>query len=207
MNIILFGPPGAGKGTQADNLVKNLNLYKISTGDLLRDEVKRNSILGKKIKIIINKGKFVPDDIINSFIEKIVSKKEFYNRLIFAYPDRKLVYYDKKHLFTFSGENKMFKSGNKNILINYLGWNIRPLVCYDLRFPVWSRNTDNFDLVLYVANWPKTRINAWDSLLKARAIENMSYSLGVNRTGKDANDLIYPGHSSCYDFLVLHYFL
>ena len=94
----------------------------------------------------------------------------------------------------------MFKSGNKNILINYLGWNIRPLVCYDLRFPVWSRNTDNFDLVLYVANWPKTRINAWDSLLKARAIENMSYSLGVNRIGEDANNLIYPGHSSCYDF-------
>ena len=87
MNIILFGPPGAGKGTQANNLIKNFNLHKVSTGDLLRDEVKKNSILGKKIKTIIDKGEFVPDDIINKFIDKILSNKTFYNRLIFdGYP-------------------------------------------------------------------------------------------------------------------------
>ena len=87
MNIVLFGPPGAGKGTQADNLVKNLGLHKISTGDLLRDEVKKKSLLGIKIKTIIDKGEFVPDDIINSFIDKIISNKKFYNRLIFdGYP-------------------------------------------------------------------------------------------------------------------------
>jgi len=87
VNIVLFGPPGAGKGTQADNLVKNLGLHKISTGDLLRDEVKKKSLLGIKIKTIIDKGEFVPDDIINSFIDKIISNKKFYNRLIFdGYP-------------------------------------------------------------------------------------------------------------------------
>jgi len=87
VNIILFGPPGAGKGTQADNLIKNFNLYKVSTGDLLREEVKKNSVLGKKIKTIIDKGEFVPDDIINNFIDKILSNKIFYNRLVFdGYP-------------------------------------------------------------------------------------------------------------------------
>jgi len=85
--------------------------------------------------------------------------------------------------------------------INYKGWKICPLICYDLRFPVWARNVEDYDLLLYVANWPKPRINAWDALLKARAIENMSYCIGVNRVGMDAKGFEYPGHSACYDVL------
>jgi predicted amidohydrolase len=180
---------------------KNVNLWVLpemfnsgftSQPELVYENMKGKTIMWMK-KVAFNYNSAIMGSIV------VKEKEFFYNRLIFVYPDKKIVYYDKKHLFTFSGENKMFKSGNKNILINYLGWNIRPLVCYDLRFPVWSRNIDNYDLVLYVANWPITRINAWDSLLKARAIENMSYSLGVNRVGVDENNLIYPGHSSCYD--------
>ena len=87
------------------------------------------------------------------------------------------------------------------MIVNYKGWNICPLICYDLRFPVWARNVENYDLLLYVANWPKPRITAWDTLLKARAIENMSYCIGVNRVGLDGNKNNYSGHSSVYDGL------
>ena len=108
--------------------------------------------------------------------------------------------YDKKHLFTLAGEHKAYLAGTQNILIEYLGWKIRPLICYDLRFPVWSRNTDNYDLLLYVANWPNKRRNAWMSLLCARAIENQAYCVGVNRVGRDQKDLVYTGDSSVYDY-------
>ena len=87
------------------------------------------------------------------------------------------------------------------VVINFNGWRICPLICYDLRFPVWSRNTNDYDLLLFMANWPVTRIEAWDTLLKARAIENMSYCIGVNRIGKDKNGYQYNGHTSAYNFL------
>ncbi|MDP5082249.1 MAG: nitrilase family protein, partial [Winogradskyella sp.] len=87
------------------------------------------------------------------------------------------------------------------VIFTYKGWKICPLICYDLRFPVWARNTEAYDLLIYVANWPKVRINAWDALLKARAIENMSYCIGVNRIGLDGNNFEYPGHSGAYDVL------
>jgi len=125
----------------------------------------------------------------------------YYNRFVFVTPDGKLQYYDKRHTFTLAGESKVYKAGNERLIINYKGWNIHPLVCYDLRFPVWARNTDNYDVVVYVANWPKPRISAWDALLKARAIENMSYCIGVNRVGLDSNSYEYPGHSAVYDGL------
>jgi predicted amidohydrolase len=95
----------------------------------------------------------------------------------------------------------VYEAGQHNRLINYKGWTLKPLVCYDLRFPVWARNVDNYDLVFYVANWPKIRISAWDTLLKARAIENMSYSIGVNRVGLDGNNYEYSGHSAAYNVL------
>lgn len=125
----------------------------------------------------------------------------FYNRLLFVFPSGEIQFYDKKHLFTLAGEDKVYTSGEQKLIINYLGWKICPLICYDLRFPVFSRNTEGYDLLIYVASWPKKRINAWDILLKARAIENMSYAVGVNRIGEDINGHEYTGHSQVVDFL------
>ena len=123
----------------------------------------------------------------------------YYNRLFFVYPNGTFETYDKRHTFTLAGEDKVYTAGKKRVVINYNDFKICPMICYDLRFPVWSRNTDNYDLLIYVANWPAPRIQAWDTLLKARAIENMSYSLGVNRIGNDANGLSYIGHTAVYD--------
>lgn len=125
----------------------------------------------------------------------------FYNRLFFVMPDGTVKTYNKKHTFTLAGEHKVYTAGRNLELITYKGWKIRPLICYDLRFPVWARNTDEYDVLLYVANWPDRRVTAWDALLKARAIENMAYCIGVNRTGLDGNGHHYSGHSAIYDVL------
>lgn len=125
--------------------------------------------------------------------------EEFFNRLIVAFPNGELKYYDKRHLFSYAGEDDVFTAGNSRLVFDYKGFKICPLVCYDLRFPVWSRNTKDIDVLIYIANWPKPRINAWDILLKARAIENLCYVIGVNRLGKDFNNLEYLGHSAVID--------
>lgn len=125
----------------------------------------------------------------------------FYNRLLFVYPTGDIKWYDKRHLFTLAGEDQFYTNGKERLIVEYKGFRICPLVCYDLRFPVFSRNTEDYDLLLYVANWPKLRVNAWDILLKARAVENMSYAIGVNRIGTDANNHEYVGHSQAVDFL------
>lgn len=125
----------------------------------------------------------------------------YYNRLVFVFPDGVIETYDKRHLFTLAGEDKIYKAGKDKLIVKYKGFRICPLVCYDLRFPVFSRNVENYDLLLYVANWPKPRVNAWDILLKARAVENMCYTIGVNRIGTDDNNLEYVGHSQAVDFL------
>lgn len=131
----------------------------------------------------------------------IQENDQYYNRLVFVFPDGNITFYDKKHLFTLAGEDKVYQSGNQKVIIDYKGFKICPLICYDLRFPVFSRNAEDYDLLIYVANWPKTRINAWDILLKARAIENMSFVVGVNRIGSDFNNHDYIGHSQVIDFL------
>lgn len=128
-------------------------------------------------------------------------KGHFYNRLYFVFPDGSFEKYDKKHTFTLAQENETYASGNERLVVNYKGWKICPLICYDLRFPVWARNTEDYDILLYVANWPAPRVHAWDILLQARAIENMSYCIGVNRVGKDGKNLDYVGHSAVYDSL------
>lgn len=128
-------------------------------------------------------------------------KGHYYNRLYFVYPDGSFKKYDKKHTFTLAEEDKTYTSGKERLFLNYKGWKICPLVCYDLRFPVWARNTEDYDVLIYVANWPAPRIHAWDTLLMARAIENMSYCLGVNRVGRDGKDHEYVGHSAAYDSL------
>ncbi len=126
---------------------------------------------------------------------------EYTNRLFFVLPDGNYHTYDKRHTFTLAGEDKVYNAGTKRLIIEYKGFRICPMVCYDLRFPVWARNTENYDLLIYVANWPKPRITAWDVLLKARAIENMAYCVGVNRIGIDEMGHEYPGHSAAYDCL------
>jgi omega-amidase len=133
----------------------------------------------------------------------IEENNRFYNRFVFVYPDGKLEYYDKNHLFTYANEHEKIEPGKNQKIINYLGWKINLLVCYDLRFPVWCRNTpDNFyDLTLIVANWPQSRIFAWETLLTARAIENQAYFIGVNRVGKDGKNLTYNGNSKVVDAL------
>jgi predicted amidohydrolase len=125
----------------------------------------------------------------------------YYNRLVFVFPSGEIKHYDKRHLFTLAGEDKVYNAGIDKLIIEYKGFRICPLVCYDLRFPVFSRNVEDYDVLIYVANWPKPRINAWDILLKARAVENMSYVIGVNRIGTDGNNHHYVGHSQAVDFL------
>jgi len=125
----------------------------------------------------------------------------YYNRLLFVLPDGEIRAYDKRHLFSLAGEDKAYTAGTDRLIINYRGWKISPFVCYDLRFPVFSRNTEDIDLMLYVANWPAPRIAAWDTLLKARAIENMCCVAGVNRIGQDINGHNYLGHSQVFDEL------
>jgi omega-amidase len=126
---------------------------------------------------------------------------KFYNRFVFVHPSGEIETYNKKHSFTLAGEDKVYTSGTKKKIIEYKGWRICPLICYDLRFPVWARNTENYDLLIYIANWPVARVTAWDTLLKARAIENMSYVIGVNRTGKDGNNYTYTGNSLLLNYL------
>ncbi|MFD2822770.1 amidohydrolase [Lacinutrix iliipiscaria] len=126
---------------------------------------------------------------------------KFYNRLLFVRPDGNISTYDKRHTFTLAGEDKVFKAGHKKLIVDYKGWRFCPLICYDLRFPVWARNVENYDVLFYVANWPKLRISAWDNLLKARAIENMSYCIGVNRVGIDAGNYEYSGNTAAYDVI------
>jgi len=131
----------------------------------------------------------------------IKENDKFYNRLLFVYPDGNISTYDKRHTFTLSGEHEVYTSGNSKLIIDYKGWKICPLICYDLRFPVWARNVEDYDVLIYVANWPKPRIHAWDTLLMARAIENMCYCIGVNRVGVDKLNHEYCGHSATYDIL------
>lgn len=122
---------------------------------------------------------------------------KFYNRLIWMEPNGNYDVYDKRHLFRMAGEDKVYSAGTGKIIKELKGWKICPLVCYDLRFPVFSRNRSNeYDLLIYVANWPAARNIAWKTLLRARAIENISYVAGVNRIGTDGNNLPYSGDSA-----------
>lgn len=123
----------------------------------------------------------------------------FVNRLVFAHPDGTIDYYDKRHLFRMAGEDQHYRPGQKRVIIHYKGWRILPLVCYDLRFPVWSRNRNDYDLILIVANWPEKRQHAWNSLLVARAIENQCYVAACNRVGVDGNGVNHCGDSQVID--------
>ncbi|BBB25600.1 amidohydrolase [Amphritea japonica] len=124
----------------------------------------------------------------------------YFNRMVFTYPDGSQVCYDKRHLFRMAGEHERYQPGDKRVVVEYRGWKILLQVCYDLRFPVFSRNSNDYDLALYVANWPAPRRQPWRKLLQARAIENLCYVAGVNRVGTDANGHKYSGDSMLVDF-------
>ena len=115
-------------------------------------------------------------------------------------PDGTYFHYDKRHLFGMMNEGDYFNAGKDRLVIDFKGWKIGPLICYDLRFPVFSRNNENFDLLIYVANWPVSRIEHWDKLLVARAIENQCYVAAVNRVGQDINGVDFNGHSSLINY-------
>jgi predicted amidohydrolase len=137
------------------------------------------------------------------------SVTRYFNRLIWMLPNGQYGYYDKRHLFAYAGEDEKYSSGNKRLIASVKGWKINLLVCYDLRFPVWARQSSagngdiesrpEFDLLIYVANWPERRIHAWKTLLQARAIENQSYVVGANRIGIDGNNIAYSGDSMIVD--------
>ena len=123
--------------------------------------------------------------------------RKYYNRAFFITPEGEEHYYDKRHLFRMGEEKDHYTAGTQQVIISYLGWNICLQVCYDLRFPIWSRNVDNrYDLLIYMANWPKSRRTPWDVLLRARAIENLSYACGVNCVGIDESGIKYNGGSA-----------
>jgi omega-amidase len=124
---------------------------------------------------------------------------KYYNRLLWVQPDGKMGQYDKRHLFAYADEHKHYSPGARRLIAQVKGFRICLQVCYDLRFPIWSRNQgDEYDVLVYVANWPERRSLAWKTLLQARAIENISYVIGVNRVGKDGKDIVYSGDSSVF---------
>lgn len=170
-----------------------------TSGFTMNPHAVAESMQGETIKWLQLMAKAKNSAITGSLIIK--ENDKFYNRLVFVFPSAEIQFYDKRHLFTLAGEDQVYAPGSNKLIVEYKGWKICPLICYDLRFPVFARNLEDYDLLIYVANWPKKRINAWDSLLKARAIENMAYTIGVNRIGFDALHHEYVGHSQVVDFL------
>ncbi|MFD0990235.1 amidohydrolase [Mariniflexile jejuense] len=170
-----------------------------ATGFTMNAQTVAETMDGKTVSWMQKKAIETQAAIIGSLI--ILENNKYYNRLLFVKPSGTISTYDKRHTFTLAGEDKVYSAGTEKVIINYKGWKICPLVCYDLRFPVWARNVENYDVLMYVANWPKPRVLAWDALLKARAIENMTYVVGVNRVGLDEAQNEYSGNSAVYDVL------
>lgn len=141
------------------------------------------------------------DAVVTGTIIIVDEHKQYFNRLLWVRPDGSVSYYNKRHLFSMAGEQNVYVAGTERLIEVWRGWRICPLICYDLRFPVWSRNPmqDPYDLLLYVANWPASRRTAWMTLLRARAIENLAYTMGVNCVGIDGNSLAYAGDSALLD--------
>lgn len=173
-----------------------------STGFSNRPEVCADEMTGEAVMFMMEMAE--TKDLIVTGSLLIREEGKFYNRCICAFPDGRLSWYDKKHLFRMSDEYRVFTSGLGKLIINSASWKIQPMVCYDLRFPVWVRNTFvnetfAYDLLVFVANWPESRNNVWKSLLVARAIENQAYVVGVNRTGTDGEGTSYAGNSMVVD--------
>jgi omega-amidase len=142
------------------------------------------------MKSIADKGNL---GVCGSYIVK--ENENFFNRWVFVSSESEKWHYDKRHLFSMGGEDRLFSAGKERLIFTYRGAKISPYICYDLRFPVWSRNRNEFDLMIYSANWPESRKDVWNTLLKARAIENQCYVAGSNRTGTDGTGIKYSGES------------
>jgi omega-amidase len=169
-----------------------------STGFTMNAAALAQDMKGSAVKWIKEKSTEKNIDIVGSIIADDGGK--FFNRLVWAKPNGEIFIYDKKHLFRMAGEEKVYSAGSKNITVELKGWKIRPFICYDLRFPAWTRNIANqFDAAIFIANWPERRSAHWKALLQARAIENQCYIIGVNRVGIDGNGLSYSGDSSIID--------
>jgi len=168
-----------------------------STGFSMRPETIAERVPGPALQWMIATSGRTQAAITGSLA--VADQGHYFNRWYGVFPDGQWVSYDKKHLFSYGKEDQHYTSGHQQPLMEWKGWRIRPIVCYDLRFPVWVRNTQDYDLLVVAANWPATRIHHWDTLLRARAIENQCFVAAVNRVGTDGNGLIYNGHSAVYD--------
>lgn len=183
-------------------LFKNegFNLYVLpetfSTGFTIKEDF-AETMSGNTLGWIKKTAQKIEAAIMGSLI--IEENGRFYNRMILVEKDGTIQFYNKFHLFNYGSEGKCFTAGEQVEIFDLMGWKIKPIICYDLRFPVAIRNVEDYDLLICVANWPHTRIEAWDTLLKARAIENQCYVVGVNRVGKDGNGLTYCGNSAIID--------
>lgn len=167
-----------------------------TTGFTMNPNVMAEEHGGKTLQWMMQKAKEK-----NCILTGSVSIKDgntFHNRLYWVMPDGTFKHYDKRHLFQMGNEHQHYTAGTQKLIVDYKGWKICPLICYDLRFPVWSRNRkeETYDLLLYVANWPEVRSYPWKQLLIARAIENQSYVVGVNRIGDDGNNIAHSGDSA-----------
>lgn len=186
-----------------DTIVKAVDIIVLpemfTTAFTMNAQAVAETMDGKTVSWMQKKAVETGAAIIGSLI--VFDDNKYYNRLLFVEPSGEITIYNKRHTFTLAGEDKVYAAGTEKVIINYKGWKICPLVCYDLRFPVWARNVENYDILMYVANWPKPRVQAWEALLKARAIENMSYVVGVNRVGLDDLQNEYSGNSAVYDVL------
>jgi omega-amidase len=170
-----------------------------STGFTMQSEKFAETIQGDTVSWMKNMCQVYQLAITGSIIIK--EDKQFFNRLFFVTPEGVKYSYDKRHLFRMGQEDSHYTAGKKNVLIDYKGLKFKPQICYDLRFPVWNRNTQNCDVLYFVANWPERRIEHWRALLKARAIENQCYVIGVNRVGMDGNGINHNGASAVFDAL------
>lgn len=168
-----------------------------TTGFSLNVEQFAQNMQSETVKWMKNTAKELSVALTGSFMCE--ENNRYFNRQLFVYPDGKFDFYDKRHLFRMGDEQKIFTRGEKQVIVKYKDWRINLLTCYDLRFPVWSRNKNNYDLAIYVANWPDSRKNVWKTLLSARAIENQIYVVGVNRVGVDGMNLNYSGNSTVID--------
>lgn len=168
-----------------------------STGFSMEPSKIAESMDGPSVTWMLNKAKELDCAICGSI--SIKDDNQYFNRFVFVSPQGVKATYDKKHLFSYGKEDDVYLSGKEQTTILYKGFKIQPFICYDLRFPVWSRNTNDYDIAIYVANWPAKRAFAWNSLLTARAIENVSYVVAVNRIGIDGNKLRYQGDSKVID--------